>query len=514
MRIAVGGFIHETNTFVEKRTTLDDFVNGVPNPPLTCGAALLEVMRGLNIPISGALDVFEREHVDIAPLLWCEAGPQGYVEDGAFERIATELIEGIRAAMPVDAVFLDLHGAMVTESFEDAEGELLARVRQEVGDDIPIVASLDLHGNITEQMVARSDLLYSCRKYPHTDFFETGEKAAKQLLDIVRGGQRPAKGLRQLPYLIAMPMQATDLPAAAAVYDALGAIEGETGAICSFLMGFQMADIADAGASFLAYGINQSMVESALGKLEASFDTHKADFKLEAFQPRDAVRRAIEISQKAKRPVVVGDVQDNSGGGASSDSTGMLRALIEQSARGAVIGLIFDPDTARQAHEAGVGVSIKAQIGGKHGLQTDEPVNVACEVLECGDGEFVCTGEFFKNVNPSLGPMAAVRITEKGSDIVVVVSSGRCQLADLEMLRCVGVEPTVATIIVVKSTAHFRADFAPLAEDILLALAPGELIADLSTLTFDRLRNGVELGVGGPLQPQQKQQRKTEGMSA
>lgn len=488
MRIAVGGFIHETNTFVSRRTRYRDFVQGVPNPPLSMGTELLSNLDGLNIPISGALSVFEANQIDVSPLLWCEAGPSGYVLDAAFDKITSDFLRMLKHTPPLDGLFLDLHGAMVAESFEDGEGEFLKRIRDLVGPDLPIVCALDLHGNITPEMLAHSDYMEACRKYPHTDFFEIGERAAERLVEIVSSGSEPKGALAQLPVLLPMPMQATDLPGPAAIYRNMSEVEQDLNVDCSFCMGFPASDIHHAGASFLVYGDDPKRVDKAVHELDKCFSAHCESFSLEGFEPRAAVRKAIDTKAG---PITIADVQDNSGAGASSDSTAMLRALMEEGAKNAVIGLFYDPETALRAHEVGLGITFNAHIGGKYGLPEDEPVLAHVRVNALGDGSFVCQGDFFKGVNPELGPMAALELSSDDYSILVIVASSRCQLADLEMLKCVGVDPLGKDIIVVKSTAHFRADFAPISKEIIIALAPGELNCDAGALDYLNLRPGV-----------------------
>ena len=193
MRVAIGGFMHETNTFAPSNATYQMFERADSWPALVEGAAMAEATAGVNIAIAGFVEAADTLGFELAPLLWCNAGPSAYVTDDAFERISTRIADLARQAGPIDAIYLDLHGAMVTESFEDGEGELLARVRAAIGPDIPLIASLDLHANVTDAMVRHADALVGFRTYPHIDMAETGTRTARLLKRILEEGKTRQK---------------------------------------------------------------------------------------------------------------------------------------------------------------------------------------------------------------------------------------------------------------------------------------------------------------------------------
>ena len=203
--------MHETNTFQPRKTTYADFAEAGDPPPLVRGAEVLTRFDGMNQSIVGALEVLRPTGATLLPLLWTSTTPAGYVTEDAFERITAMLLEDLRAALPVDAIYLNLHGAMVAEHVEDPEGELLARVRKVVGPDVPVVASLDLHSNTTPQMFAMSDAMVAYCTYPHIDMADTGIKAGRLLAEILARGRKPAKAYRQLPYLIPLTWQCLSL---------------------------------------------------------------------------------------------------------------------------------------------------------------------------------------------------------------------------------------------------------------------------------------------------------------
>ncbi len=496
MRVAVGGFMHETNTFAPSKATYQKFERADSWPALCEGDAVLTSTAGVNIPVAGFVAAGRAAGFEFAPLLWCNAGPSAHVTDDAFERISGRMVELLRAGGPVDAVYLDLHGAMVTESLEDGEGALLARARAIVGPDVPIVASLDLHCNLTEAMVAHADMLVGFRTYPHVDMADTGARAADMVRRIVADG-RPAKAMRRTDFLVSINWQCTLVDPARAVYRRLEALETADDILgLTFLQGFPPADIHDCGPTVIAYGRGQAAADRAADALLAEIEARRDAFDGAYFDPAEAVAEAERLlAGEGAGPVVIADTQDNPGGGGDGDTTGMLRALAEAGPEGAVLGLMIDPDAAAAAHAAGVGGRFRAALGGRS-WRDDAPFETDLVVERLGDGRFRCTGPFYLGSNMELGPMALVRIGD--TPVRCVLASRKVQAADKEMFRHVGVEPADQRILVLKSSVHFRADFEPIARAVLVARAPGPVVADPVDLPYERLRTGVRLGPNGP----------------
>ena len=254
MRVAIGGFMHETNTFAPTKASYEKFERADSWPGLTEGAAIADATRGINIPIAGFIDEAAGLGFELAPTLWCNAGPSAHVTDDAFERIVGRTLELLEASKPFDAVYLDLHGAMVTETHEDGEGEMLARVRAVVGPNMPIVASLDLHANVTTRMFENADALVGFRTYPHVDMAETGARSARLLRQIVENG-RPAKAMRRQDFLVSINWQCTLTDPARAIYQRLEDLESAPDIDCiSFLQGFPPQDAVKAEGTLETLG--------------------------------------------------------------------------------------------------------------------------------------------------------------------------------------------------------------------------------------------------------------------
>ena len=500
-RIAVGGFLHETNTFAPTKATYDGFVHGGGFPRMALGDGLLKTVRDINVGLAGFIDAAEAEGWDLVPTIFAAATPSAHVTEDAYERIARTMIDGLASAGQFDAVYLDLHGAMVAEHLDDGEGEILARVRKVVGEDVPVVASLDLHANVTPEMVAHADALIAYRSYPHVDMADTGRACARHLALLLNTKQRLAKAFRQSPFLIPISWQCTNDEPARSIYRTLAARQSEAVPTLSFAFGFPAADFVHCGPSIFAYGRTQADADAAADAIAALVESHEDDFDGKIYSPDEGVRHAMELAKTATRPIVIADTQDNPGAGGDSDTTGMLRALVRNKAQRAATGIMYDPQAARAAHEAGVGNSVTLALGGKSGIPGDAPFKETFVVEKLSDGNFLAPGPFYGGRMMKMGPSASLRI----GDVRVVVASHKTQLADQAMYRYVGIEPTEQAILVNKSSVHFRADFEPIAETLLICAAPGAMPADPADLPWTRLKPGIRVRPNGaPFKPATK----------
>jgi microcystin degradation protein MlrC len=458
------------------------------------GADVLKVMRNINVGLAGFVEAAGTNGWELIPTVSCGASPSAHVTKDAFERIVTEMVDGVAAAGRLDAVYLDLHGAMVAEHLDDGEGEILARVRQVIGKDLPLVASLDLHANVTPDMVEHADALIAYRTYPHVDMADTGRASARHLAQLLKTKQRLAKAFRQLPFLIPISWQCTNDQPTRGIYERLAALENDAVPTLSFAPGFPAADFSHCGPSVFAYGRTQADADAAADEIAAIIESHEDDFDGKIYSPDEGVRHAMTLAKSATRPIVIADTQDNPGAGGDSDTTGMLRALVRNNASRAATGVIYDPQSAKAAHAAGVGAAVTLALGGKSGIPGDAPYKETFVVENLSDGKFVAPGPYYGGRDMDMGPSASLRI----GDVRVVVSSHKAQLADQSMYRYVGIEPTEQAILVNKSSVHFRADFERIAEKLLICAAPGAMPADTASLPWTRLRPGIRIKPNGP----------------
>ena len=492
-RIAVGGFLHETNTFAPTKASYDAFVHGGGWPRMEIGANVFKTLRRINVGLAGFIEAAEAERWELVPTIFTAATPCAHVTVDAYERIAKIMVDGIAAAGPLDAVYLDLHGAMVAEHLDDGEGEILARVRKVIGRELPLVVSLDLHANVTPEMVEHADALIAYRTYPHVDMAETGRACARHLKLLLETKQRFAKAFRQIPFLIPISWQCTNDEPTRGIYQKLAALESHAVPTLSFAPGFPAADFIHCAPSVFAYGRTQAAADAAADAIAALVESHEDDFDGRIYSPDEGVRHAMELAKTAQKPVVIADTQDNPGAGGDSDTTGMLRALVRNNAQRAATGVIYDPEAASAAHAAGEGSTVTLALGGKSGIPGNAPYKETFIVEKLSDGNFIAPGPYFGGRVMEMGPSACLRI----GDVRAVVASNKTQLADQAMYRYVGIEPTKQKILVNKSSVHFRADFEPIAETLLICAAPGAMPADTADLPWTRLKPGIRIKPNG-----------------
>jgi microcystin degradation protein MlrC len=492
-RIAIGGFLHETNCFVPMRTDYDYYARGGEMPPLARGAEILERTRGSSFGMSGFLQVMENNH-ELVPLIWGHAGAGGYVTDDAFERIVGEFVGGLSLAMPVDAVYLDLHGAMCSETFEDAETELLRRVRACIGPDIPLVITLDYHANIGRATVELTDGIAVYLTYPHVDRQHTGARSARILERVLQRGQPTHRSFHRVPFLLPLNFQCTLVEPSKSLVDYSVQAEGGDVTNLSYAAGFPPSDLNECGPSVACHGWDEAAVNNAAQELLDMVLAREPAFAEELLTPDEAVTRAKAIAADASRPVVIADTQDNPGCGGTCDTTGMLAALVRNSAEGVAMCVMCDAQAAEAAHAAGEGAELELHLGGKHGIEGDAPFPGMFTVKRLSDGRFTTTGKSIPGRQINLGPTALLTI----GGIDIVVASRRMQAFDQDIFKHIEVEPAEQKILVLKSTCHFRADFEPIAEQVLIAVAPGAHVVDSTTYPFQYLRDGVRLAPMGP----------------
>lgn len=510
LRIAIGGFQHETNTFSDTATRWQDFAAADTWPGLVSGAALLTEMAPpadidaapRNIPIAGFIAAAHRYQspaqaeattptlpITLAPLSWCAAGPSGRVDADAFERVAGLLTDGL-AQLQADAVYLDLHGAMAAAHIDDADGELLRRVRAAIGAHVPLIVSLDLHANVSPLMLQSADMLIAYRTYPHVDMAATGARAFDWLMRRLQGEPRLPVAWRSLPFLIPLCWQCTDDAPAHALYADHTELERGPAPSVSFAMGFPCADVEKCAPMVWAYGLSQADADAAVQQMSNAVTAAEGDFAGEILTPAAAVARARDLVATRGGPVVIADAQDNPGAGGSADTTALLRALIDAKVERAVLGLLVDPAAATLAHRHGVGARLSLQLGGKSGIAGDAPLAGEFVVERLHDGDVTASGSVFRGYRLTLGASACLRI----NGVRVIVVSKPVQLLDLALLRFMDIEPERESILIVKSTVHFRADFAPIASAILVCAAAGAYRLDPRELPWTRLPPYVRRG--------------------
>jgi microcystin degradation protein MlrC len=495
--IFVAGFHHETNTFAPSPADWAAFNTGAGYPAYSRGEAMLARMAPTSQAVGGFLAEGAEHGWRFKPSVWAGAMPSNKVTREAFERICREIADDLGAG-GFDAIYLDLHGAAVAEGADDAEGELLARIRSIVGPQMPIVASLDLHANVTRRMLELATAMTAFRTYPHVDMRETGARAARMLARrLVPGALERARHAERVPFLLPLNAQCTLMQPSKSVISTIELLESQHDLELNFSMGFSAADFEECGPVLFGYGLDPNLVRDKVQALHHEVSVaRRGDWLLDLHAPAAAVDKAISLALSASAPVVIADTQDNPGAGGDSNTTGMLHALLEAEAGAKLgglvaIGLMFDPDAARAACAAGVGASLSLSIGRAvrtwSGEFTEAPVMASARVLAVSDGVVPMHGPMTAGATMQLGPSACVEV--KG--VRVLLTSAKAQMLDLDLYRFLGVEPAQMKLLVNKSSVHFRAAFGPIASTILVAKSPGPMAADPGDLPWRKLSSAT-----------------------
>lgn len=496
MRVLIAGFKHETNTFAENLADWAAFERGETFPKPTHGQATLEMISSIDVSASGFATVARRHGWTLLPSLWCGAVPSSYVTDEAFEKICSIILSDV-SSLTFDAIYLELHGAALSQSYDDAEGELLSRIRAVVGPALPIVVSLDLHANVTAAMLAHADAMVAFRTYPHIDYVKTGERAAELLERLVRHGGRESWRSERLPFLISINSQGTSSEPARSCYALLDEVDKKLGTVSSFCMGFPASDFDECAPVIWSHG---ARAEEAVAILSARI-AEPTQWTLTAQSAHDAVKAALTRAANIARTVMIADTQDNPGIGGTGSTSGVLHALLDQAAGEAfpcrvALGVLYDPNAAARAHSVGVGGTFEGGVGESiltPAGPSEPPVKGTFRVRALSDGVAIFKGPKMTGFRTQLGASACLEL----NGILIVVASGRIGAQDRELLRMVGVDPEDMKIIVVKSSHHFRADFDRLVDepekDIFFALARGQLLVDPAELPWKKISPSTRL---------------------
>ncbi len=392
------------------------------------------------------------------PCLLAASHPAGPVERAVFEEVIERNTRLLREAGPVDAVYICNHGAMVAEHEDDPDGALIARVRQVVGPNIPIVVTLDLHGNISPRMVSESDLIVGYRTNPHVDMRERGEEAAFSLRRILAGMARPEAVLVKPPIAPASVTLLTAEHPYGTLIDLGQRLQAEaSGAILnvSVFGNFIFADVPDNGLSIVVTARDDRSIAE---RVAAQIARLAWDIRGGFDRTLTSVGQAVRLAQ-GDRPVIFSDAGDNPGGGGSGRTTELLAALCNAGCEGVLYGSFADPQLAAEAHERGVGKTFMARFNRARAMEPwekwDEPFEAEAEVVALHDGDVIGERGMTAGRQLHLGPSAALRI----GGVTVIVISDRTQTADPVFFTMMGFDPGSARAIVVKSRGHFRAGF-------------------------------------------------------
>jgi microcystin degradation protein MlrC len=476
MRIAVGGIYHESNTFFKQPMTIERFAEG----QFHRGEDISKNWAGTGSEMAGFLEGARNFGFEVVPTLMAWGMPSGALTDETFEALAGELIERLKAAAPLDGVLLSLHGAMVANSYLDADGELLRRVRGAIGPSRPLVCTLDFHANLTDEMVRHADVLIGYKTYPHIDQRERGLDAASVLRRMLIEGLRPQMVLCRRPLLPHILSQATDRAPMAEIMGAAAEAERAEGLICvTVAAGFPYTDVPHSGFAVLAVGDNRAAACAVAEGLADLGWQRRAEFASEIPNAAEAVKKAIAAPDGL---TVLVDVGDNVGAGTPGDGTVLLQELLTQGAHGALV-LLCDEQAVAICSALGVRRKISLKVGGNFDRLHGEPVAIEGTVRLLSDGTYRNVGAMRDGVLEDQGRTAVI---DTGG-VLVVLTERRQPMWNLQQLRSLGIEPSGLRIIVVKAAIAYRAAYVPIAARIIEVDTPGLAAADVRRFNYTRL---------------------------
>ncbi|PPK64837.1 M81 family metallopeptidase [Actinokineospora auranticolor] len=468
-RALIAGLVHESSTFMVEvmgPTTADDFT-------VHAGSDLVAAFADTNTVVGGYLAACARHRAAGVPALHARAEPGAALAQDAVSVLLERLLDRASRVGAVDVVLLDLHGAGATAAGESVDLVVLRAVRAMVGTGVPIAATLDLHGNVGDEVAAIADVVVGYQEYPHTDMAARAERAADIAFAQRAGRARPVTAVLRLPMLI--PPSTTASGAAADARDLARAAEAESGVLaCTVFHGFPYADTPQTAVSVATVvDGDRAHADRVNRRLADWLWAHRADFTVPTRAPEEVVPAALSAPTF---PVVIGDGTDNPGCGAPGDGTYLLRALLDHDAR-ACFATIHDPAAVSAAIAAGVGARVPVALGGRHGWASGPPVEAEALVRSITDGRVVQQA-MRRGKALDFGRCARLRV----GTVDVVVATRRSQVFDPEILLLHGIDPARYDLVAVKSVTHFRAGFAAVAADLVVADAPGPLSRDITAL--------------------------------
>ena len=483
MRFVLARLQHETNTFSPVATPLACFAIGSRSGEPSSGPHALHTFAGTNTALAGFIDFAHQLKAEVALPIAANAAPSGPVADTAFEQMAQSICSAVEHGC--DAVLLDLHGAMVTESHSDGEGVLLARLRR-LAPDLPIAVSLDFHANMSPAIIEHATVIAGYRTYPHVDMYDTATRTTRMLRRILDGELAPLIRWGKCPMLTHTLCQSPADQPMKDIMDRAILASGCDGVIdVSVFGGFPLADIPHVGLTALAVADQQCTVaETVVSELLELAWERRAEFVYQVEPVSDALERAKGLEGN---PIVLVDHGDNVNSGGTQDVMSTVAEALEQGLEDLAIGPICDPEAVQLMISAGVDQPITRALGGKTAMPAlgleGQPLEVSGTVRRITDGRYEVTCPMLTGITLDHGPSA---VLDTGTAEILVCSE-RVEPFDLGVFRHAGIEPTAKRYILLKSRQNFRAGFEPIAAHIVLLAGPGVASSDYDLFSFEQV---------------------------
>jgi microcystin degradation protein MlrC len=494
MRLLIAMMKHETNTFSPVPTPLARFgpSSAPTGPGPLYGEAAIAAYKGTGSGLGAYLDLAAREGAEVVLPIAAGAPPSRPVDDAAFEHIAGIICEAVSKG-GYDGIMLDLHGAMVTESREDGEGELLRRIRA-IDPATPIAVSLDMHANLYDAIIDNATVVTGYRTYPHIDTYDTAKRAGEILLAAMRGEVRPVMAWGNLPMLPHVMRQGSDDHPNHELQARCAAMATEGALAASLFTGFPHADITNAGLSAVVVTDGDTaLAEKLRDELlnQAWADREDFLYRLEPLEQSLARARSIEATQPGEGPIVLLDHYDNCASGGTMDTTAVLAAILRAGLENVAVFAIYDPQAVQQAIAAGIGAEIALAVGGKMAMPQipgdSRPVTITGVVKTISHGRFRNKGPMGRGVLTDMGPSVVI---DTGKAEIALISR-HVEPSDLNCFTALGIDPMQKRYVMLKSRIHWRAGLGKLAKAVVECAGMGVCTSDYSQLTFNNVRRPI-----------------------
>jgi microcystin degradation protein MlrC len=482
MRIAVAGIMHESNTFNPLRTDRASFAA----QSLVFGDALLDEWREAHHEVGGFIEAVSQAGDEVVPIAMAWATPSGPVVGTVLDEITGRIIDGLRQHKP-DGLLLALHGAMVADTYPDADGEIVTRIRAAMGPAFPIVVTFDLHGNLSERVIAGSHAAVSYRTNPHVDQRECGQRAARIMHRMLHDGLRPCQALAKPPVIVNIMVHDTSCEPLKSFIDEARALERQPGIIAvSLLPGFAYADVPQMGPAIVV--VTEGDAALARRTADALGDRlWQARERLAARLP-DAAEAVATAMRSPKPPVVLVETGDNVGGGSAGDSTIILAELLRQQATEWVVCL-YAPQAVQQCAAAGVNNTVRLRVGGQVDRLHGDPVEVTGRVRVLHDGTYL--EPLVRHGGRRLNHMGLTALVEVPGPSLLVLNTQRHPPFSLGQLTCLGIQPERQRILVVKAAIAYKAAYGPVAGSVIAVDTPGLTAVNPERFNYRHIRRPI-----------------------
>lgn len=482
MKVFVSSLLQETNTFCPKKTTRELYARGY----IYHGKQIRDNLTGTNTEIGGALEYFKDNDVDViyGDAYWGVAG--GRLVDSEFRLICNRIVDSVHKEHTLSGIFFALHGALVAETYDDCEGYLLSEIRKAVGWEIPIVVSLDYHANITEQMVQCSDVMVGFRTYPHTDFADTGKRAASILVSLCQNPVSVEPHFQKIPIIVPVENAETGSGLCCDIMNQIVSLNNQPEIVsASFFCAQPWLDVTEAGAALIAYSTgvsNSNTCDMALSRMSQEF-MHRKD---ELYRKYPSITQVLKTSSTYARPTILIDSGDITTAGGIGDSTVMLHALLDESFQSVLC--VVSPKAVRDAFKIGEGNSGKIVIGGDCDYGYNQDVTVEACVIKLTDTKSTILGKSFEGVVVDAGRRAYIIVN---GNVHVILTEFCSLMYDPQFLVEMGVDIPSMEFIVQKSHKLFRAAYQNIAKDIVIVDTPGFTDMNIERLQFSKINRPI-----------------------